>query len=488
MNSALAALDLPLNAMTAPKLFVSYCWSTPDHEQWVIDLASELTQSGVEVVLDKWDLREGHDAVAFMEKMVTDPTINKVVIVCDKTYADKADGRKGGVGTETQIISREVYERTDQVKFVVVVAERDETGKPYLPTYYKSRIYIDLSESDRYTENFERLVRWVFDKPIYVKPEIGKPPSFITEDGPTTLGTSALAKRAIEGVKNDKGYAKGAFDEYLDTFSHNVERFRIVNKDGELDELIINAIDATVSSRNEFLQVLGAFVQYADPSSSAKAVHRFFEALLAYYAQPEGQNSWNESEFDHFKFFAHELFLYTLAAYIRVEDYSSVNNLLTEPYYLPKNMDRGRSATASFSVVRDHLRSLEYRNQHRKLNRLSLRADLLEQRSKLSGIPFRHVMQADFVCFMRAELSGDRWWPETLLYAAHHYGPFELFARATSNAHLSRILPILGITSLASIKAKLEEFASDRRSLPRWQFESFNPATLMAFDQLGTKA
>ena len=24
--------------MSSPKLFVSYCWSTPDHEQWVIDL------------------------------------------------------------------------------------------------------------------------------------------------------------------------------------------------------------------------------------------------------------------------------------------------------------------------------------------------------------------------------------------------------------------------------------------------------------------
>ena len=474
--------------MTAPKLFVSYCWSTPDHEQWVIDLSSELMQSGVEVVLDKWDLREGHDAVAFMEKMVTDPTITKVVIVCDKAYAEKADGRKGGVGTETQIISREVYERTDQSKFVVVVAERDETGKPYLPTYYKSRIYIDLSESDRYAENFERLVWWVFDKPIYVKPAIGKPPSFVTEDDPTTLGTSALAKRAIEGVRNDKGYAKGALDEYLETFSQNVERFRITSKDGELDEKIVNAIEATSSSRNEFLQVLGAFVQYAEPGSSTKAIHRFFEALLTYYTRPEGQNSWNEAEFDHFKFFTHELFLYVIAAYLRAEDYSSANLLLSEPYYLPKNMERGRSTTASFSVIHDHLRTLEYRNQHRKLNRLSLRADLLEQRAKSSGIPFRNVMQADFVCFMRAELSGDRWWPETLLYATHHYGPFELFARATSKTHLSKMLPVLGVTSLASIKAKLEEFASGRRTLPRWQFESFNPAVLMAFDELATKA
>ncbi|MGB7600291.1 MAG: SEFIR domain-containing protein [Candidatus Sulfotelmatobacter sp.] len=55
--------------MASPKLFMSYSWTTPDHESWVLRLATELRESGIEVILDKWDLREGHDAHAFMEKM-----------------------------------------------------------------------------------------------------------------------------------------------------------------------------------------------------------------------------------------------------------------------------------------------------------------------------------------------------------------------------------------------------------------------------------
>lgn len=137
-------------------------------------LANELAEAGVEVVFDKWDLREGHDAIAFMEKMVTDPTITKVAMVCDKVYAEKADGRRGGVGTETQIISREVYEKTDQDKFVALIAERDENGAPFLPTYYKSRIYIDLSDATNYAKNFEKLIRWAFDRPLYVRPQLGE--------------------------------------------------------------------------------------------------------------------------------------------------------------------------------------------------------------------------------------------------------------------------------------------------------------------------
>ena len=83
---------------SAPRLFVSYSWSTPEREQWVVDLATELVSSGVDVILDKWALREGHDSIAFMEKMVTDPSITKVILVCDRVYANKADGRAGGVG------------------------------------------------------------------------------------------------------------------------------------------------------------------------------------------------------------------------------------------------------------------------------------------------------------------------------------------------------------------------------------------------------
>jgi hypothetical protein len=36
-------------------------------------------------------LREGHDAVQFMEAMVTNPEITKVVVVSDKQYADHCD-------------------------------------------------------------------------------------------------------------------------------------------------------------------------------------------------------------------------------------------------------------------------------------------------------------------------------------------------------------------------------------------------------------
>jgi hypothetical protein len=72
-----------------PKAFISYSWSSQEHQQWVLDLAPQLRESGVDVTIDKWDLREGHDAIQFMQKMVTDKEIKKVIMVLDRTYAEK---------------------------------------------------------------------------------------------------------------------------------------------------------------------------------------------------------------------------------------------------------------------------------------------------------------------------------------------------------------------------------------------------------------
>ena len=101
------------------KTFISYSWTTPEHEEWVLHLATQLVESGVDVILDKWHLREGNDSYTFMEKMVTDPNVKKVMMICDKAYAEKADKKESGVGIETQIISSEVYGQVeDNTKFL----------------------------------------------------------------------------------------------------------------------------------------------------------------------------------------------------------------------------------------------------------------------------------------------------------------------------------------------------------------------------------
>jgi len=475
--------------MEAPKLFISYSWSNIEHEQWVLELATNIRESGVNVILDKWDLREGNDAYAFMEKMVTDPDIAKVAIISDRKYSEKADGRSNGVGTETQIISKEVYENQQQNKFVAIVSEKDENGKPYLPTYYKSRIYIDLSEPDSYSDNFEKLLRWIFDKPLYIKPEIGKRPEFLENDTPIRMGTSVLLKRAIDAIKNDKTIALGLLDEYLELFSQNLELFRIKSKEGEFDENVVKSIQDFLPYRDEAIQLFITISKYVKDEEYIRRLHRFFERLIPYLYRSDNTNQWTDVDFDNFKFIIHELFLYAIAICLKHERYNFVVYLVEQKYYLLGNSDHGREVMVSFITFRQYIKSLENRTIRLNLRRLSLRADLLKERNKLSGIEFRYLMQADFVLFIRADLDseGSRWWPETLIYLGHFNSAFEIFARANSRKYFNKIKIILGIDSPEGLDNLLNKYREEKRTIPRWESESFNPSSLLGYEQLGKR-
>ena len=128
-----------------PLVFISYSWSSTAYKQSVIELATRMRHDGVDVKLDVWDLKDGQDKYVYMEQCVTNPDIDKVLILSDKLYSEKADLRKGGVGDETTIISAEVYGKADQQKFIPVVMERNTDGVAFLPAYLQSRIYRDLS-------------------------------------------------------------------------------------------------------------------------------------------------------------------------------------------------------------------------------------------------------------------------------------------------------------------------------------------------------
>lgn len=350
-----------------PKLFISYSWSSPEHEKWVINLSTELIENGIDVIFDKFDLKEGQDANAFMERMVTDENIKKVAIICDRAYAEKADKRSGGVGTETQIISPEIYEKADQNKFVAVLAEKDENGKPYLPTYYRSRIYIDLSNDDLYASNFEQLLRWVYDKPLYVKPELGKQPSFLSEENPILLGTTSKFRRALDAVHNNRDYAKGAMGDFLSTFVANLEKFRIIDKEGEFDEKVVDNIEKFLPFRNETIGIFLAIAQYRDTPEAIEQLLRFFESLIPYMDRPENVTSWSDSDFDNFRFIIHELFLYAVACLLKYECFNSLSYLLRQNYYVEGNSDYGKNVMVPFDVFQQYIRSLDNRNKRLEL-------------------------------------------------------------------------------------------------------------------------
>ncbi|MEX2495758.1 MAG: hypothetical protein WD448_06700 [Woeseia sp.] len=417
-------------------------------------------------------------------------------LICDRFYAEKADGRLKGVGAEAQIISPEIYASTDQNKFVAVIAEKDEAGNPYQPTFYKSRIHIDLSDADTYGRNFEQLLRWAYDKPLHVKPDLGKAPAFLEEAPGPSLHTSVVAQRAVSAIRNQKDYADGAVIEYFDRFTENLEEFRIApdSQTGYDDEIVEN-IDQFLPYRNEAIEIVLTLSRYAGKKNLGPTLHSFVERLLPYFYRPTNDVGWQEFHASNYEFIIHELFLYFIAALLKYGHFDAAAHLFDHRYYVA-NRDRN-DQMVSYREIRQYIEAFEHRKNRLKLNRLSLRADTLIDRCQGVGINQAQLLQSDFVVFIRAALdAGDdhyrHWWPETLLYTFRQRGPFELFARAERAEAFRKLQPLLGLAGLSIDDAKkriadyFDLIRQGQVQLPRWEVNGFNPAELMNFAKLAT--
>ncbi|MGN8649159.1 TIR domain-containing protein [Eubacterium pyruvativorans] len=173
---------------TSPVVFISYSWKCDDYIDQIRSLAEKLRSNGIDVILDQWDLKPGYDKFVFMEKSIE--KADKVLIMCDESYAEKANNRRGGVGVETTIITPEVYDRFNQEKFIPVIMD----GQEYMPIYLRNRIGIDFRET-RKEKGYEELVRVIYNKPEKSKPELGPTPGW--------LGDSSKDVSSITGIEDE---------------------------------------------------------------------------------------------------------------------------------------------------------------------------------------------------------------------------------------------------------------------------------------------
>lgn len=448
-----------------PKLFISYSWTGPEHMDWVLRLATDLRANGVNAVLDKWHLREGQDAHSFMEQMVTDPTVSKVLLICDQKYVERADQREGGVGAESQIMSGELYGKIDQTKFVALCTEGDENGRAYLPAFMKSRIYIDFRDIEQYAQNFEQLLRWCFDKPLYIEPELGKAPVFLdTQAGPVARDISIFERSTAQSTQTSTATAAANFFRGAANTSSDMTVDLGTGSGG--DELIHDQIIGLAPTITRILDVLDRSTRDASAAPTVmREYHSFLEALLANYEK--GKTQWSG---DVTKFYGQFLVTCFVAVCVRNDRLEEIDQLLSTPFALYEH-DGITARSTNFGRMNSYLHSLEARNSRLNLRRASLHSDLIKHVCELTGMEFRDYMQADLLLYLRAINSNKdlRWWPDSLLYAADKYGSFPWFIRAMAPPFRERLLGLFGIRSKAELDSLISKFESRQIETPRWQ-------------------
>ena len=89
--------------------------------------------------------------------------------------------------------------------------------------------------------------------------------------------------------------------EYFDAYAEGLDNFRIKMTGDSPDDLVVQSIGEFIPYRNELIDFVIALGLYGD-DNSRQLVNKLFENLIPYFYRPLGANSWNEIEFDNFKF------------------------------------------------------------------------------------------------------------------------------------------------------------------------------------------
>jgi TIR domain len=188
--------------MSAPKVFISYSHDSAAHKAWVLKLGSDLRVKGVDVVLDQWDLVPGQDVSLFMQRGISEA--DRVIMICSSTYVTKSEQGVGGVGYERLIVTAEVVNSIDTIKFIPILRAASSSKKT--PSFLGPRVYIDFENDSEYELKLTELARQIHGAPAVSKPPLGTNPFSGT---PLTPGLTKPLTPAID----DKSLKNGWFSQ-----------------------------------------------------------------------------------------------------------------------------------------------------------------------------------------------------------------------------------------------------------------------------------
>ncbi len=476
-----------------PKIFISYSWSTPKHEDWVINLAERLVSDGVDVIIDKWNLKEGQDKYNFMETMVKMSDIQKVLIILDKKYSDKAEIRVGGVGTETQIISPKIYGDVSQEKFIPIVVEKDENGSPYLPTFLENRIYIDLSDENKFELNYEILLRNIYKRPAYSKPKIGKTPSYLFEETTSVNKTSTIVRSFDNQITQSPKRINAILREFLNDYFEDLKGYTLdltlAQEAIILGKLIYDNIISYTSLRNDYVSFLDKLFK-TELEFDIEIFIKFLEKLPILKDPQDYKSSWYDCEFDNFRFFIHETFLYTIAVGLKNEKFMFVEEILYSGYLFQDKYSY-RNEAKRFDILYNYVEIFDtyYKETYSK-NLFSPMADLIMKRLP-DNIKRDDLINADLLCYYISVMDNLKWFPITYIYRPRDYSKFDLINRLVSLRHFEKVKILFNVQTVKELQDKIKRIKETDKNPERIRysgsFDSVLPIyAIIDIEKIGT--
>ncbi len=159
------------------RVFISYTQTSPDHAVWVKTVAAHLRENGIDARLDVWHLTPGTDVAQWMCTELD--LADRVLLICDDLYSQKADRRHGGVGWEVRLVQGDLLQsQVDNPDKYVPVFARSGADRP-TPAFLKSVYGMDWPTGQRDDPALLASLVQILYRVHEQAPPLGRPPSFV---------------------------------------------------------------------------------------------------------------------------------------------------------------------------------------------------------------------------------------------------------------------------------------------------------------------
>lgn len=287
----------------------------------------------------------------------------------------------------------------------------------------------------------------------------------------------SLAEQAILAIEEARPNQVTAARRYMAWLAEEIgarmPQFNDEPDTSKWDDILIGAIDESVGLVAEFVRVAQA-VAAMDAAEVAHAVYKGFAGILEWYNhRPGGAIRYHDEDFDFAKFMGDELFVTFFSFLIHDERWELIADLLDDDLYVT-NAYGHEPGIVPFAYIARPVTLFDYRNTRLQLRRLSVHADVLNERHMTGTlaqlVPMIQFMEADYFLALRYRLTDPQeraivdWLPWSTLYMKH---PPRFLVQASRDTQARRLMRPLGLKGedIAALRSQLAEVVLWHESL-----------------------
>ncbi|MCB9332972.1 MAG: TIR domain-containing protein [Lewinellaceae bacterium] len=148
----------------APSCFISYAWGLPEHEKWVLQLAKDLRNADINVLLDRWHNEPGDSITKFVNKIAL---VDFALAVGTKKYREKYETEDADpvVDMEIRMLETRLSKRST-IRKTVLPLLLEGTLATAFPPLFENSVYINFKQENRYFVELFRLILRLYSIPF----------------------------------------------------------------------------------------------------------------------------------------------------------------------------------------------------------------------------------------------------------------------------------------------------------------------------------